>query len=155
MKLTDYIRHFFQTAKDDTENSDGIGRTLMLPKPYYTFYRLGPNHITSLYPVDNDFIEAEILSPNGIIGPKFYENEPEAIEHLNDFNNDWLRTELSPEALEHLKADLLLLAEEHGIASAYTILGSISNEFKEQIGYFKLAAEAGVKEGMVSYGLFS
>ena len=127
----------------------------MLPKPYYTFYRLGPNHITSLYPVDNDFIEAEILSPNGIIGPKFYENEPEAIEHLNDFNNDWLRTELSPEALEHLKADLLLLAEEHGIASAYTILGSISNEFKEQIGYFKLAAEAGVKEGMVSYGLFS
>lgn len=117
------------------------------------FYRLGPEALTWIYNVDCSVIENHILNPDGIIGPSYYEAYPDVMEHLRDYSNDWLSHKAPADVLEHLKADLRCLAEEHKQYGAYTVLASLISEFSVFTKYMRIAAKHGIKEGMVSYGI--
>ena len=58
------------------------------------------------------------------------------------------------EIYDHLVGDLLLLAEKHNKYGAYTLLGSLTNNFIEATEYFRKAAVNGVPEDMTSYGMY-
>lgn len=152
MKIDKFIKNLFTNSSDKNGEIKSIPSLKMPDRPFVTFYRIGPEFITDKYPVNNDFIKEAILDVNGIIGPKYYEQFDGVLEHLDNYDNDWLINNLSVDAMRQLKDDLLSLANNHNIPEAYTILGSLCDDFHQKLNYFKMAAEADVKEGMVAYG---
>ena len=122
--------------------------------PLYTFYPIGPSYFTFSYPVDTDCIEKEILSKDGLIGSTYYDQIPDAIENLKNYDNEWFRDERHEEVRAHLLNDLFLLAEKHQYAGAYTLISSLLTDIKSQRMYMQKAAESGSSAGMVAHGLF-
>ena len=120
-------------------------------QPLYTFYRIGPSFITYNYPVENSSAE-EIIKQDGIIGPHKYQQDKEFLHNIEEWENEELQAG-NPALLEQLRTDLLFLATEHKMYGAYTLLGSLAPNREDGFIYFKQAAELGVKEGMVTYGL--
>ena len=103
------------------------------------------------YPVENSSAE-EIIKQDGIIGPHKYQQDIEFLHNIEEWENEELQAG-NPALLEQLLTDLLFLATEHKMYGAYTLLGSHAPNREDGFIYFKQAAELGVKEGMVTYGL--
>lgn len=154
MKIKNTIRKLLSFSRKEDEEVTTLTPDRRQPvKPFYTFYRIGPEAITWFYHVDNSCLK-EILDDDGIIGHSFYDNYPDVIENLENYKNDWIRCDAPREALAQLRKDLLLLAEKHNYPSAYTILGSISDTFNEALSFFLKASENGIKEGMSTVGVY-
>ena len=117
---------------------------------FLTFYRLGPEFITWSYPVDTTPIE-ELFRADVLIEDRKYKHDDDFVANLKEYDNDKLMT-LSPELLDELKVDLEFLAE-HGFPGAYTLLGSLQNNFTIMMDYFRKAVDNNIKEGLVSYGM--
>lgn len=113
-----------------------------------TIHRVGPTLLTYQYPVNTDALQ-EIIREDGLIGPHKYQDNEDTIEHIKDCDNGWFMFD-HPQQRAMLEKDLLKLAK-HKIYGAYSFLGAISNRVDKQQKYWKLGAENGVVECMVSY----
>lgn len=121
-------------------------------QPLYTFYTIGPDYITWSYPVDTTPLK-EITNLTGCIDSSAYRKDEEFWDNIKDYNNDNL-LKGNPALLSRLRNDLKYLATEKKQYGAYTLLGSLVVATQEQYDYFLLAAQHGIKEGMVGCGLF-
>ena len=154
MNVKEIIASLFNNRYSTEEEKADFPQISKSKNPLFTFYRLGPEYLTWAYPIDPAPIERDILGEDGMIGPAYYKEVPDAIEHLKDYDNEWFKEEERQDVCEHLCHDLLLLAEKHGQSGAYTLLGSLSDNRDEQIRLFRKAAELENVVGMVSYGMF-
>lgn len=127
-------------------------RTQEKLQPLYTFYTIGPDYITWSYPVDTTPLK-EITNLTGRIDSSAYRKDEEFWSNIKDYNNDNL-LKGNPALLSRLRNDLKYLAIEKKQYGAYTLLGSLVVATQEQYDYFLLAAQHGIKEGMVGCGLF-
>ncbi len=127
-------------------------RTQEKLQPLYTFYTIGPDYITWSYPVDTTPLK-EITNLTGCIDSSAYRKDEEFWNNIKDYNNDNL-LKGNPALLSRLRNDLKYLAIEKKQYGAYTLLGSLKVARQEQYDYFFLAAQHGIKEGMVGCGLF-
>lgn len=136
------LREMDQKSDDDTPAGN----------PLYTFHTVGPMLLTYKYPVCTDSLKREILSERGSIGPEKYKQIPGAFEALKPYNNEFFLD--NEQACNLLLSDLLtLLRDRDDCDDLWTIAGSVTNNFSYRKEYMKRAAEAGVKEGMVTYGI--
>ena len=119
--------------------------------PLFTLYTCGPWLLTYKFPVAAKFLVKEIVNENGKIGPEKYKAIPGALEALKDYNNEFFRE--NDAASELLQQDVLILCRDYGYDDAYTIGASIVTSYDEHKKLMQLAAEHGVKEGMVSFGI--
>lgn len=158
--IVGYIKRIFSTKKQPSSvhtDEDGVQTVYgeqTWKSPFYTFYPIGPGYFTYKYPVDPSCIEKEILDENGLIGPAYYNRYPDVMEHLADYDNEWLNREAPKGIFEHLIEDLRILAEEHNCIAAYTILSSLMDKHELKMKYMRKAAEGGSPAGMVAYGQF-
>lgn len=134
-------------------NEEPVRETPVSPvyqdNPLVTFYGVGPELINYKYPVNAECIKKEILNPNGVIGPAWYEQWPDAIEALRDYNNEFFYEKEHEEIREHFYQDLTLLYEKHGYYSALTLMHSIDVQY--DYDKMRICAENGVAEGMTQY----
>lgn len=152
MKIVEEIKSVINIKKDNPE-------CLRKDPPLFTFYRIGPYYMSYQYPVDGKVIEEEILNPDGIIGPSYYEkydeeNSSSSVENLKDYSNSWFTEDIHKEIHDHLVEDLALLAEKHHKYGAYTLLGSLMSNNHKSMEYFRKAAEHGNAAGMTAYGIY-
>lgn len=126
-------------------------RTQEKLQPLYTFYTICPDYITWRYPIDTSPLK-EFTSRFGLIDATPYKADADFWKALTDYDNMALK-DGDEDLLERLKSDLLYLAEKHKKYGAYTLLGSLENNYQSQFNYFKLAAHNGNKEGMVACGI--
>ena len=126
-------------------------RTQEKLQPLYTFYRIGPDYITYHYPVDTTPLK-EITNLTGCLDSSAYRKDEEFWHNIVDYNNDELR-DGNPELLKNLKNDLIYLAKRYKMYGAYTLLGSLEDDCQQQFNYFLLAAQHGIKEGMIACGV--
>lgn len=159
MSFIDNIKKLFlgkQDASADTTTHVEIEEADTLRprplKPLYTFYRIGPDYITWRYPVDTEPLK-EFTNPLGLIDASPYRKDPKFWNNIKEYNNDELH-DGNPELLEMFKRDLIFLAKKHNRYGAYTLLGSLEDARQRQYEFFLQAAQHGIKEGMVSCGLF-
>lgn len=127
-------------------------RTQEKLQPLYTFYTIGPDYITWSYPVDTTPLK-EITNLTGCIDSSAYRKDEEFWNNIKDYNNDNL-LKGNPALLSRLRNDLKYLATEKKQYGAYTLLGSLVVATQEQYDYFLLAAQHGIKAGMVGCGIF-
>ncbi len=126
-------------------------RTQEKLQPLYTFYTIGPDYITWSYPVDTTPLK-EITNLTGCINSSAYKNDLDFWQNIKTYNNENLKDGNS-DLLNQLRSDLMYLATKHKMYGAYTLLGSLENNYQSQFNYFKLAAHNGNKEGMVACGI--
>ena len=120
-------------------------------QPLYTFYTIGPDYITWSYPVDTTPLK-EITNLTGCLNSSAYKNDPDFWQNIKNYNNENLK-DGNLDLLNKLRSDLIYLATKHKLYGAYTLLGSLENNYQSQFNYFKLAAHNGNKEGMVACGI--
>ena len=120
-------------------------------QPLYTFYTIGPDYITWSYPVDETPLK-EITNLTGCIDSSAYRKDEDFWSNIKDYNNHNLR-DGNPALLSRLRNDLKYLATEKKQYGAYTLLGSLADTSQEQYDYFLLAAQHGIKQGMVACGV--
>ena len=126
-------------------------RTQEQLQPLYTFYKIGPDYITWRYPVDTTPIK-EFTSPFGAIDATPYKANAEFWKALTNYDNMALQ-DCDEELLNSLRSDLLFLAKNHKKYGAYTLLGSLADTCQEQYDCFFLAAQHGIRQGMVACGV--
>ena len=126
-------------------------RTQEKLQPLYTFYTIGPDYITWSYPVDTTPLK-EITNLTGCIDSSAYRKDEEFWDNIKNYNNDNL-LKGNPALLSRLRNDLKYLAIEKKQYGAYTLLGSLADTSQEQYDYFLLAAQHGIKQGMVACGV--
>jgi len=112
----------------------------------FTIHRFGPTLLTFHYPVNTDALQ-QIIQEDGLIGPHKY--SADTIEHIKDCDNAWFLFD-HPAQQAMLEKDLLQLVKHH-FYGAYSFLGAITGLVSKQQKYWKLGAEKGVAECMVSY----
>lgn len=159
MSLFDNIKRVFfgkHTEDSNTTTSSNLvaveevnSRACLLP--LYTFYRIGPDFITWQYPVDAKPLK-EFTKFTGLIDATSYKKDSAFWKALTNYDNLALK-DGDPKLLEILKHDLLHLAKIYKKYGAYTLLGSLENDCQQQFNYFQLAAQHGIKEGMVACGV--
>ena len=158
MALIDKISNLFgkrkktaiPTAPIESVEEKGA-RTQEKLQPLYTFYHIGPDYITWQYPIDTTPIK-EFTSTFGLIDATKYKANTKFWNALTDYDNLALQS-CDEDLLENLKSDLLFLAKRHKLYGAYTLLGSLADQCQEQYNYFMLAAQHGIKQGMVACGV--
>lgn len=119
--------------------------------PLHTFHSIGPWVLTYKYPVCSNSIKKEILREDGRIGPEKYKKFPGALEALTKYDNYYFIK--NEEAAQTLLRDLNVMWHEYGYFDVLTIAASFAptcDLYHELMG---IAADNGVREGMVSYGI--
>lgn len=158
MALIDKISNLFEKGKRKAASAapimaveDEPTRTQEKLQPLYTFYRIGPDYITWRYPVDTSPIK-EFTRFLGVIDATPYKANTEFWKALTHYDNLALQ-DCDEDLLKCLKSDLMHLVRYYKKYGAYTLLGSLADTRQEQYDCFFLAAQHGIKEGMVACGV--
>ena len=142
-------QNFLEKLRDlhkETDEDQPLGN------PLYTFHSVGPILLSYKYPVCAKSLRREIVCETGSIGPEKYKQIPGAFEALKPYNNEFFLN--NQEACHLLLSDILtLLRGRDDCEDLWTIAGSVSDRCNLRMEYMRRAAEAGVKEGMVAYGI--
>jgi len=121
--------------------------------PYIrSFQRFGVGMFCVRYEVETNVLSL-FSEGGGSVDADYYQQFPDVLEHLRDYDNSFFCFKCSKDVLEHFKKDLLRLAEDESNGEAYTILYSIDST--NRLEYAERAAELGVAKAMTTAAIFS